>query len=189
MESIQGNPEDKVEFALTPGQLKSGVIIDYSTTNGRKLYKSCYRISAEPSRSLSRKLRDFLKLLEHRANIYDWNTILEIPSNQDETFIHLIRQYGSLMIKQVRDDAKLYVHQKNRAAQDSQQLADCILGSLTVEARNAVTLHESDYTINGQVSGTCLLKVVVRESHIDTNATTRIIQEELNKLGHLHGVD
>jgi len=161
VESIQNNPEVEIEFALTPGQLKSGVIIDYSTTNGRKLYKS----STEPLQNLhdlsAENLRDFLKLLEHRANIYDWNTILEILNSKDDAFIHLLRQYGSVTMEEVREDAKLYVNKNTRAAQDSQQLADCIFSSLTIEARNSVTLHESDYTIKGRVSGTCLLKVVI----------------------------
>jgi len=45
-----------------------------------------------------------------------------------------------------------------------------------------VTLHEDEYIIDEVVSGTCLLKIVIRESHIDTNATTRIICEQLTKL-------
>lgn len=183
VESITNQGEElQVDFALTPGQFQSDKIIDYSTTTGRKLYKS----STEPLASLhdlsAENLRDFIVLLDQRAKIYDWNDILEIPDEETGTFIHLLKQYGTISLKDVRDNAKTYVNNESRAAQDSQQLADCILNSLTVEARNSVTLCEDEYTIGETVSGTCLLKVVIRESHIDTNATTRIIREELTKL-------
>ena len=174
--------ETQVDFALTPGRFQSDKVIDYSTESGRKLYKgatdslkSLHDLSAE-------NLRDFITLLEQRAKMYDWINILEIPDEEHEKFINMLKQYGSISLKDVREHAKTYVNNESRAAQDSQQMADCILNSLTVEARNSVTLCEDEYTIGEVVSGTCLLKVVVRESHIDTNATTRIIREELTKL-------
>ena len=172
----------QIEFALTPGQIQSNNIIDYSTEVGRKLYKG----ATEPLKTAhdlsADNLRDFLKLLEQRADIYDWNTILEIPDEQEEEYTHMLRQYGSVTMEQVKNHARTYVNVQCRAAQDSQQLADCILNSLTVEARNTITLYDDEYVISGKVSGVCLLKVVIRESHIDTNATTRILREELNKL-------
>ena len=61
-------------------------------------------------------------------------------------------------------------------------LADCILNSLTSDARNTVTLYANEYTVQKVKSGACMLKVVICEWHIDTNATTRILREELNKL-------
>ena len=174
--------EAQVDFALTPGRFHSDEIIDYSTESGRKLYKA----ATDPLKNLhdlsAGNLRDFLTLLEQRAKIYDWTDILEIPNKTNDGYINMLKQHGSLSLKNVRDHAKTYVNNESRAAQDSQQLADCILNSITVEARNSVTLCDEEYTIDGLVSGTCLLKVVVRESHIDTNATTRIIREDLTKL-------
>ena len=172
----------QVDFALTPGRFQSDKVIDYSTESGRKLYKG----ATEPLKSLhdlsAENLRDFMNLLEQRAKIYDWVDILDIPDEGNQTYIHMLKQYGSISLKDVREHAKTYIGTETRAAQDSQQLADCIINSITVEARNSVTLCEDEYTIGEIISGTCLLKVVVRESHIDTNATTRIIREELTKL-------
>jgi len=71
----------------------------------------------------------------------------------------------------VKEHAEMYLNTNSRAAQDSQQLANCILNSLTMYARNSVTLHEDEYTIGKEVSGTCLLKVIIRASHIDMNVT------------------
>jgi hypothetical protein len=172
----------QVEFALTPGQIQSHVIIDYSTQVGRKQYKDASAELKTLHDLSAGNLRDFLKLLGQRADIYGWNDILEIPNEADDDYIHMLKQYGSVSLRQVQEHARKYIQVHCRAAQDSQQLADCILSSLTVEARNTITLYDDEYTIQGKVSGTCLLKVVIRESHIDTNATTRILREELNKL-------
>lgn len=175
--------EEEVEiFSLAPGRSRSSEVIDYSTETGRKIYKGATEPLKKDHDLSAGNLRDFLNLLDQRAMIYDWNDVLEIPAEEANKFTHLLKQYGSISLKKVRENAASYVNGKSRAAQDSQQLAQCILNSLTVEARNSVTLWDTDYTIGGMVSGTCLLKVVIRESHIDTNATTRIIREELTKL-------
>jgi len=98
--------------------------------SGRKLFKG----TTEPLKNLhdlsAENLRDFLQLLAQRANSYDWNDILEIPDDEQEEFIHLLKQYGSITLKQVKEHAETYINTNSRAAQDSQQLANCILNSL-----------------------------------------------------------
>jgi hypothetical protein len=54
--------------------------------------------------------------------------------------------------------------------------------SLTETAKQKILLHEEQYTVNGIRSGACLLKVVIRESHLDSNATTKFIRESLSSL-------
>ena len=100
-----------------------------------------------------------LKRNEMSCDIYDWNTILEIPGEQEEEYTHMLRQYGSVTMEQVKNHARTYVNVQCRAAQDSQQLADCILNSLIVEARNTITLYDNGYVISGKVSGFCLLNL------------------------------
>jgi len=107
--------------------LRSQQIIDYSTESGRKLFKG----TTEPLKNLhdlsAENLRDFLQLLAQGANSYDWNDILEIPDDEQEEFIHLLKQYGSITLEQVKEHAETYINTNSRAAQDSQQLANCIL--------------------------------------------------------------
>jgi hypothetical protein len=76
---------------------------------------------------------------------------------------------------------------KSRAVQDSNQMYVCIMDTLTKEGRAKVVLHEKEYSFgNGDyVSGTVLLKVVIMESYIDTNATTRHIRQHLSQLHRL----
>ena len=59
----------------------------------------------------------------------------------------------------------------SRHAQDSAQLFHCLLASLSPEGLSKVTVWEQDYMVEDMGSGTLLLKVIIRESDINTNAT------------------
>ena len=185
-------------FALTPAQAQAGPI-RFGTKEGDKIFAKATEALPELHDLSASNLRDFLHLVEQRANNFEWAHIMEIPKEpmehinemmEDREFINMLKHYGNVTLDQVRDHAKLYVNTETRAAQDSYQLAECIFQSLTKEARNTVTLYSDEYTINGRVSGACLLKVTIRESHIDTNATTRIIREKLSNLdGYMVSID
>ena len=63
----------------------------------------------------------------------------------------------------------------------------CIFNSLSKSAQAIVALQKAEYTLgdgnDAIVSGsTCLLKAVIRKSHVDMNATTSHI---LTQLGHV----
>lgn len=177
-----GNPVlPQGNFARAPGQADSGAILDYTTESAKKQYKNATQPLVNKHDLSASNLRDFLQLLAQRADVYDWTTILEFEKG-DGTTVNLLKQYGNITLAKIKEEGEVYEGNNNRGSQDSQQLADCILNSLTPEARSTITLYEDEYTINGVRSGPCMLKIVIRESHIDTNATTRIIREELNKL-------
>ena len=177
-----GNPVlPQVNFARAPGQADLGAILDYTMEAAKKQYKNATLPLVNKHDLSASNLRDFLQLLAQRADVYDWSTILEFEKG-DGTTISLLKQYGNITLNAIKQEAEVYEGNNNCASQDSQQLADCIINSLTLEARSTITLYEDEYMVNGLKSGPCMLKVVIRESHIDTNATTRIIQEELNKL-------
>ena len=62
-------------FALTPAQAYQG-IIDYSTTEGRKLYESATRRlypSEEGFDCNPENLHGFLELVANMANAFDWD--------------------------------------------------------------------------------------------------------------------
>ena len=54
--------------------------------------------------------------------------------------------------------------------------------SLSVKGRNKVRIWKDDYTVNDHMSGSLLLKVIIRQSHVDTNATTRHIRLKFTRL-------
>ena len=66
-------------------------------------------------------------------------------------------------------------------------LYHCLLNSLSKEAKTKVQLFQAEYIVmndNGTIvpSGNLLLKIIVRESHLDTNATTTSIRRKLSSL-------
>ena len=172
-----------VNFALAPALVEDGVI-DYSTRTGAKLYETAVEALNIEFDCQPGNLKVFLEKVKNRAMATGWNDILNVPTDlaEPDQTINLISEYGLLSLEQVRAHAETYVNAAVRAAQDSFQLYMCLMKTLTKEAQAKIMLHASEYTINGNVSGTCLLKIIIRESHIDTNATTSFIRDRLSKL-------
>jgi hypothetical protein len=108
--------------------------------------------------------------------------MFEIPVDQDapEVTHSLLREYGRITKEQVHDDVERYINLENRAAQDDYQVYLCLMNSVTKEAKDKLLLLRSEYTFGGSSSGVAFLKIIIRESHVDTNATLRYIREQLS---------
>ena len=171
-------------FALTPA-LANNQVLDYNQPSAIKLYhKATAKLDKEYD-CTSSGLKTFLDQINDRALAYGWTHILDIPEDIDsplEDLTNLMTGYGQVTLKQVQEHAATYIGTHTRAAQDSLQLYYCIMASLTKEAQDKVRLSSKDYTINGFFSGPCALKVIIREAHIDTKATTNHIRTSLNNL-------
>jgi hypothetical protein len=173
-----------VIFADAPG-LIDGQPIDYGTAEGAKAFKAASKELPIKFDCLPGSLKVFLANLQDRALINGWERILNVP--EDATVVngptrYLLSEYGNISLRQVAAHAAIYLPQQVRARQDSMQLYHCIMSSLTTEAKAKITLYSSEYTIGTQVSGACLLKVVVELATIDTNATARFIRARLSSL-------
>ena len=61
---------------------------------------------------------------------------------------------------------------------------ECILNSLTVEGKAKLNVNQTEYHIGNPKlpSGLGLLKVLIRESHLDSNATSGMISTKLANL-------
>ena len=82
---------------------------------------------------------------------------------------------------------RLYLGRQVRPAQDSYMMYQCLLNSLSKEAKIKVQVWESEYIIMNDEgtyvpSGNLLLKMIIRESNLDTNATTQSIRTKLSNL-------
>jgi hypothetical protein len=177
-------------FAIAPA-LTDSAVIDYRTVSGSKLYRAATQKLAEPFNVTASDLKPFLTDFGDRARFSGWRDVLAIPKDLDDPDIAgrdstnlLTQHYGCITLKQVRDHALSYYLTKLRAVQDSNQMYVCIMNTLTKEGRAKVVLHEKEYTFgNGDyVSGPVLLKVVIMESCINTNTTTRHICQHLSQL-------
>ena len=137
---------------------------------------------------------NFLRELDTRAIEYGWNDeisgILWIPNNVNDAnaeLRYLPREYGKISMEEILNFERSYLGRELRTAQDAYMLYMCLLNSLTKEAKMKIQIWESEYMIlNDQgsrvPSGNLLLKVIIRESHLDTNATTQSIRTKLSNL-------
>ena len=66
--------------------------------------------------------------------------------------------------------------------QNTMMLYECLMASLTEEAKNAIELWREDFMVDGTGSGVLLLRVIIRESHLDSNAATSVIRTQLSRL-------
>ena len=101
-----------------------------------------------------------------------------IPTN----LINLLEQHGRLSLQQITEHAATYVAGNNRAAQDSFQLYACLAASLSKTGLHKIKLYKDQYVINNVPSEPAFLKVIIRESHLDTTAAKSIVRTELSSL-------
>ena len=176
-------------FALTPGHITQGVL-DYSMSEGRKIYyKAVQPLLDEPYLAQPDQLGNFLNAVDDRAREYGWHGsvggILHIPEDPDKLitkYDDFIARHGIVSLTRVRQAEEAYIDTPSRAAQDTTMLYYAIINSLSSSARNKIMIWRDQFTIGKNRSGVALLKVLIRESHLDTNATTTSIRTKLSKL-------
>ena len=94
----------------------------------------------------------------------------------------MLDNYGEVTLEQVRAHVITYVNAQNRAAQDFMMLFQCIIKSLTPECLDNVRNRASHYTVNGITSGPCLVRLLIQEARMDTNATIKRITSQISAL-------
>ena len=176
-------------FALHPADAIPGVI-DLTTREGIKLYQNAtrcfYTDSADCFNCEAPGLHGFLKEVEGRASRFGWrDAILEISNdiaNPLRGTKNLLTHYGELTLEHLRAWEGTYLHGMSRAAQDTAHLHLCLMNSLTQAGKDKVRLWSDQFILNGRESGILLLKIIIRESHLDTNATTNSIRTQPSNL-------
>ena len=176
-------------FALHPADAIPGVI-DLTMQEGIKLYQnatqSFYSDSADCFNCEAPGLHGFLKEVEGRASRFGWrDAILEIPNNITNPLggtKNLLMHYGELSLDHLRAWETTYLHGISWAAQDTAHLHLCLMNSLPQAGKDKVCLWSDQFILNGRESGILLLKIIIRESHLDTNDTMNSIRTQLSNL-------
>lgn len=171
-------------FGLTPSAAHDGVL-DYTTVAHAKIYSEAIKPVEPAFDCTAGGLKVFLSRIADKATGYGWTTILEVPqdiAHPDDDLMNILTEYGRISIQQVRDHVQTYLANQSRAAQESMQLYMCLKASLTKEGEAMIMLQADSFTVNNVQSGVLLLKVIINESYIDTNATTRTIRDNLAAL-------
>jgi hypothetical protein len=110
---------------------------------------------------------------------------MQIPQDMNDplnNLVYLIDNYGQILLASIREFETAYVQTSSRPAQDTIMLFKCLMNSISKEAKNKILIWRNQYSINGYSSGNLLLKIIIRESHLDTNATTSSIRTKLSRL-------
>ena len=179
-----------VLFALNPSRAMQGVI-NFAKSNNVKLHKKgTPRLSGDRFDCVPEDLHQFLKTLSDRATEYQWNDdvlgILMILDNPilPTKYTNLLTNHGKLDLEDVLRFEKSYINSSTRAAQDKNELYHCLIVSLSKAGRTKVMVWEYQYKIKGRPSGNILLKIIIRESHLNSNATNTSIRNQLSSLDH-----
>ncbi len=184
-----------VNFHRTPMGAIAG-IIDYESKEGKKhygmvtapLYIDDELFDVEPE-----GLHMFIGKLEDRAKdagFTDDDGICMVPVDiqnpLNPPFTNIIRDYGTMTLEHLQEYEATYIHLEGRPAQDTKMLYDTLMKSLSKVGRERITIWRAQYTITiagvDYPAGICLFKIIVRESHLDSNATTMSIRTDLSSL-------
>lgn len=173
-----------VPFALTPARV-SNTVLDYNNPIAIKLYKGAVKTIGNEFDVGSDGLNMFLAGLHSKAREYGWDTILEVPRDLQapmNDLVNVLTNYGEFSLQHLKAFASTYVSTPTRAAQDSIMLYECMWNSLSKIGKAKVWVWKEDFHLNAIPTGILLLKVIIREAHIDTNATVRHLREKISSL-------
>ena len=183
----------QIPFALVPSLAGQGQPIDYTTRAGIEIYKAnskgLYNKDDDLFDIKAAGLHTFLGLLGHRANTAGWSFEVCTTVLPDGTldfvngsFVHLLTNHGELSMEQIRKHAAEVINGQSLAAQENMQMVEAIINSLTLQGYRKVQTWKQKWHIAERPSAFALIKLIIRESYIDTNATTRILRENLSSL-------
>jgi hypothetical protein len=178
-----------VAFALSPAMAIPG-IIDFTSRMGKDVFRfSTEKLDEELCDCHPDGMIQFLQSLSVRAPECGWanevNGILQIPEDPADALSdnnNLIESCGMLTLESVRAFEASHIALQVRPAQDTHMLCKCLVNSVSKEGKSKITIWKDQCHVDGFPSGNLLLKVIVRESHLDTNATISAIRTKLSNL-------
>jgi len=178
-------PPAQPAFALVPGDIPG--VIDFSSRQGISVHAqattSLYNDSADLFNVESSGLQTFLALLNNRAITSGWD--FDVPQDNNDplnNLLNLVTNHGRFSLDHLRTFNATFVNNQSRASQMNIQIFQCIIASLSLPGFRKVHTWHDAWHINGRPAAFLLIKIIIRESFIDTQATTRILREHLSSL-------
>ena len=172
-------------FALTPGRLNPTEAVDYSTRTGQAIFAAATASLPHKFDAESKTVNQFCEDLRDRAIKAGWGEgaadILTIP-DADGNNRNLIANYGQLTPEDIRAHVATYIAAQGRRAQNAVQMYHCIMESLTEEGKNKVLAETSKYTVQNELVGPLLFKLLIQKAIVDTRATASHMREQLTSL-------
>ena len=206
-------PPPPVVFNRSPlGSAQPGDLINYGTKEGIKFHSMATRalfpkdeyFDVEPN-----QFNTFMTLLASRCKDLGFTTqggICMVPPDAANPLngepINIVEDFGRANLDQIRQWETTFLNANagapGRHAQDSKILYDMLMNSLSTRgtARIEIWKHQYCFAVgpNNDMyeSGGCLLKVIVRESYLDSTATVSSLRLKLSSMDtyvHENGTD
>ena len=173
-------------FARTPALANMG-LLNYGTSEGMKIFNSATEGLSTKYNGNTNDMHVFLKNVRERAHSFGWNSILDIPNEGEGGGTkNLIDHYGLITLETIQQHALTYESALGRNAQNSTQMYKFLYASISEETKLMVLSDQSDYTITSgdtvTQNGPAFLKVIIRNTTVDTRSTVFHIRENLNHL-------
>ena len=94
----------------------------------------------------------------------------------------IFKNYRTVSMDCIKDHEETYIDLPTRYSHDANLLYECLMNSLDLNARAKIIIWKEDYWCKDFPSGNLLLKVIIREWHLDTNVTISGIRNRLSSL-------
>ena len=183
--AVQPQQPPNYQFLLTPADTPD--VLDYSSKQGIEVYKAATRsLYSDPADNFNVEaagLQTFLALLQHRGTTSGWD--FDIPQDINDPLnklLNLLTNHGRFTKDHLMAFAQTYVNGQNRAAQMNIQIVQCILSSLSMPGFRKVQTWHDQWHHKDIPCAVVLIKIIIRESYINTQATARILREHLSSL-------
>ena len=180
-------PEGPIEIniARTPAQANTGML-NYTTSEGMKIHNAAVApLSTRYFGNMS-DMQIFLKSIGKRGKLFGWKNILNVPTTTETR--DLTKQYGLITLNKIRDHAQVYEAARGRDAQNASQMYDFLESLISDNTKLMVLSNFADYTIGvapdgSQIcNGSMFLKVIIRNTTVDTRSTVYHLKENFNHL-------
>ena len=179
-------------FLRTPLGVGVANVIDYGSKEKQKLYKEATKslfdtgskFDVEPS-----NFQTFINLLHVRARdlgMLEPGSNMMVPPDPSNPAvgvpINSILDYGRTTMEQITAWEETFIAGNNRNSQNSKILHTLLMESLSNTGIQRIQVWKDQYSLHGLDSGGCLLKVIIRESYLDSNATVSTLRTNLSSL-------
>lgn len=185
----QANPQP-VPFALTPGQLQSGVI-DYRTKEGKKIFEKAIEPLPDKYDGSAGGLALFLSQLETKATNCGWNNgfptedIINLPTDPNRPAIsrNLLQEHAQFSVVGLTAwELNNLIGTQDKRAQNNYNMLTCLKASLAIEMQETLDSEWSSYTVGGNEIASLYLLALIAHAEPGTHATVALVRTDLTNL-------
>ena len=108
--------------------------------------------------------------------------ILKDILDADTDYVNLLTNHDEVNLDMIKIIEQTYIRTETRAANDTNILYHCLINFLSKVGNTKLSVWKSQYKVNRITSGDLLLKVIICEIQLYTNATLISIRTQLISL-------